>query len=142
MRIQPLNKFRWQCPCLGIAQHQFTQRFAVVINQLARNNDPAFIRGAVKMAEALKQQPRQLRRIAQRRRILEAVTGVPANPRLGGVGEDKTHLRIMCQFQKLIVLAVNADLTIYRADKARFADRLALLIQTTNDRGIQTILSA
>jgi hypothetical protein len=46
------------------------------------------------------------------------------------------------QFQKLIVLVVDADFPVNGADKTRIADRFALLVQATNDGGVQAILGA
>lgn len=57
--IQPCHKRFRQRPLLRIAQHQFPQRFTVIINQLAGNDDPAFIRRAGEMAVAFKQQAGQ-----------------------------------------------------------------------------------
>ncbi len=48
----------------------------------------------------------------------------------------------MGERQKFIVLAVDADFTIYGTNKTRIAYRFSLLIQTTNNCGIQTILGA
>ena len=94
------------------------------------------------MAEALKQQARQFRRIAHGRRIVEFVTRVIADPGLGGVREDKTHIGVVGQFQERIILAVDVDLPVNRADKTALTYRFALLIQAANDGGIEAILGA
>ncbi len=138
--VQPLGKGRWQRPLLGIAQYQFTQGIAVIVNQFTRYDHPAFIRCAVEMAETLEQQTSQFRRIADRWRILKLIPGVIADPRLRGVGEDKAHVRVVGQFQEFVVLIVNADFAVHRADQARVADRFALLIQATDDGGIEAVL--
>jgi hypothetical protein len=44
------------------------------------------------------------------------------------------------QFQELIVLVINADFAVNGADKTRIANRFALLVQATNDGGVQAIL--
>ncbi|MNI53518.1 hypothetical protein D3C73_1083580 [compost metagenome] len=114
--VQPLHERVRQRPLLRITQHQFTQRIAVVINQFARNDYPAFIQRAVKMAVTLKQQAGQLGRIAYRRRIVELVARVITDPGFRCIGENKTHIRVMRQFQELIVFAIDADFTVNRAN--------------------------
>ena len=140
--IQPRNECRRQRPLLCIAQHQFTQGIAVVVDEFARNDNPAFIRCPVKVGKALEQQTRQFGRIADSWRIVKLIPRVIADPRLRGIGEDKPHVRVMGELQKFIVLAVDADFTIHGTNKTRIAYRFPLLIQTTNNRGIQTILGA
>ena len=140
--IQPLDKRLRQRPLLRIAQHQFAECFTVVVDKLARNDNPAFVRCAVKVAKALKQQSRQFRRIAYRRGIVELVSGVIADTGFRGVRKDKTHIGVVGQRQKRIILIVDADFTVNGADKTRIAYRLTLLIQTPNDGGVQTLLGA
>ena len=140
--IQPLNKCFGQCPFLCVAQHQFTQRVAVVVDQLTRNDDPTFIQRAVEMAETFEQQTRQFCRIAYCWRIIKFVARMIANTRFCGVGKDEAHFRIMCKFQEFIVVTVDADFTVYRTNQTRIADRFSLLIQATNNGGIQPILRA
>ena len=140
--IQPRNECRRQRPLLCIAQHQFTKGIAVVVDEFARNDNPAFIRSPVKVGKAFEQQTRQFGRIADSWRIVKLIARVIADPRLRGIGEDKPHLRVMGEFQEFIVLAVDADFTIHGTNKTRIAYRIPLLIQTTNNRGIQTILGA
>ena len=94
------------------------------------------------MAKTFKQQARQFCRIAYRWRIIKFVARMVADACFCGVGKDKTHFRVMCQLQEFIVFTVDADFTINRANQTRVADRFPLLIQTTNDGGVQTILSA
>ena len=48
----------------------------------------------------------------------------------------------MRQFQEFIVFTVDADFTINRANQTRVADRFPLLIQATDNGGVQTILRA
>ena len=138
--IQPRNECRRQRPLLCIAQHQFTQGIAVVVDEFARNDNPAFIRCPVKVGKTLEQQTRQFGRIADRWRIVKLIARMIADPRLRGIGEDKPHVRVMGELQKFIVLAVDADFTVHGANKTRIAYRFPLLIQTTNNRGIQTLL--
>ena len=140
--IQPRNECRRQRPLLCIAQHQFTQGIAVVVDEFARNDNPAFIRSPVKVGKAFEQQTRQFGRIAGSRRIVILIARMIADARFRGIGEDKPHVRVMGELQKFIVLAVDADFTIYGTNKTRIAYRFSLLIQTTNNRGIQTILGA
>ena len=139
--VKPLDKGGRQRPLPGIAQDEFAQRVTVVVNQLARNNDPAFIRCTVEVAITLKQQSRQLRRVAHRRGIVESVTRVVADTRFGGVRENKAHIRIVRQFQERIILAVDVDLPVNRADKTALTYRFTLPVQAANDSGIETILS-
>lgn len=138
--IQPRNECCRQRPLLCIAQHQFTQGIAVVVDEFARNDNPAFIRCPVKVGKALEQQTRQFGRIADSWRIVKLIPRVIADARLRGIGEDKPYVRVMGERQKFIVLAVDADFTIYGTNKTRIAYRFSLLIQTTNNCGIQTIL--
>ncbi|CSP53714.1 Uncharacterised protein [Shigella sonnei] len=140
--IQPLNKCFWQCPLLRIAQHQFTQRVAIVVDQLTRDDDPTFIQRTVEMAKAFEQQTGQFCRIAYRWRVIEFIARMVADPRFGGVRENKAHFRVVRQFQEFIVFTVDADFTINRANQTRVADRFPLLIQATDNGGIQTILRA
>ena len=139
--IQPGNECRRKRPRLCVAQHQFTQGIAVVVDEFARNDDPAFIRCPVKVGKAFEQQTRQFGRIADRWRIVKLIARVIADARLRGIGEDKSHVRVMGELQKFIVLAVDADFTVHGTNKTRIAYRFTLLIQTTNNRGIETILS-
>ena len=140
--IQPGDKRFRQRPLLGIAQHQFTQRLAVVINQLAGNDHPTFIRRAGEVAVAFKQQASQFCRIAYRWRIVKTVAGVVADPGLSGIGKHKAHIRIMRQTQQLLIIGIGADFTIYRSNQTRIAHRFALLIQAANNRGIEAVLGA
>ena len=55
---------------------------------------------------------------------------------------NKAHFRVVSQFQEFIVFTVDADFTINRANQTRVADRFTLLIQATDNGGIQTILRA
>ena len=50
-------------PTLRIAQHQFTQRVAIIVNQLTRDDDPTFIQRTVEMAKTFEQQTGQFCRI-------------------------------------------------------------------------------
>lgn len=94
------------------------------------------------MAEAFEQQPGQFRRITYRRGIVKTVPGMVADTGLGGVGEDKTDIRIVRQAQKFIVIVVGANFAVYRTNKTRIANRFALFIQSANNRGIEAVLSA
>ena len=140
--VEPLNKGGRQRPLLRIAQDEFAQCVTVVVNQLAGNDDPALVSRTVEVAKALKQQTRQLRRIAHRRGIVDAVTRVVADTRFGGVREYKPHIGIVSQFQKCAIVVIDADFPVNGADQPGLAHRLALLIQATNDRGVQPILGA
>ena len=110
--IQPLNKRFRQRPFLSVAQNQFTQRITVIINQFARDDNPAFIQCAVKIAEAFEQQTRQFSRITYRWRVVKLIARVVTDTCFRGVREHKTHIRIMCQLQELIVFAIDADFTV------------------------------
>ena len=138
--IQPLHKRSGQAPLLSVTQYQLAQRLAIVINQFTRNDNPAFIKRAVKTGITFKQQPRQLRGVADRGRVIKCVTGMVANTGFCGIRENKTHVRVMRQFQEFIVILIDADFTVNRTDQTRVANRLALFIQTTNNRGIEPVL--
>lgn len=84
-------------PIHSIAQHQRLQRLAVIIDQLAGNNHPSLVGRTGEMLVTLKQQTGQFRRITDRRRVVKPIPGMVADARLGGVGEDKPHLRVMRQ---------------------------------------------
>ena len=92
------------------------------------------------MAEAFEQQSGQFSRITHRRCILKLIARVVADASFSRVGEHKTHIWIMRQLQELIVFAIDADFAVNRTDQTGIAYGLALLIQTTNDGGIETIL--
>ena len=140
--IQPLNKCFWQCPLLRVAQHQFTQCIAVIVDQFTWYDDPTFILRSVEMAKTFEQQTGQFCRITYRWRVIEFIARMVADTRFGGVRENKAHFRVVRQFQEFIVFTVDADFTINRANQTRVADRFPLLVQTTDNGGVQTILRA
>ncbi|STE86204.1 Uncharacterised protein [Escherichia coli] len=78
-------------------------------------------------------------RIAYRWCVIEFIARMVADPRFGGVRENKAHFRVVRQFQEFIVFTVDADFTINRANQTRVADRFPLLIQATDNGGVQTI---
>ena len=94
------------------------------------------------MAKAFEQQTGQFCRIAYRWRVIEFIARMVADTRFGGVRENKAHFRVVRQFQEFIVFTLDADFTINRANQTRVADRFPLLIQATDNGGVQTILRA
>ncbi len=138
--MQPLAKGRRQRPLLRIAQHQFPQRFAVVINKLAGNDHPSFVGCAIKAAETFEQQTGQFGRIACRRLIFKLIARVVADARFGGIRKHEANIRVMRKLQKLVIVLINVDFAIDRTDKTRVADGFALLVQAANNGGVKTVL--
>ena len=129
-----------QLPVARIAQHQLAQRVAVMVDQLAGDDQPAFVFCAAKVFKARPQQLRQLTGKAGCGRIRQTIRFDKGDARFGGVGEDEPHLRRARQRQKILVLDVRLDLAIQAADQARFANALALLVKPADERGIEPVL--
>jgi putative protein kinase ArgK-like GTPase of G3E family len=84
---------------LRVAYNQFVQRFTVIINQFTRNDNPAFIRRPVEVAEAFEQQARQFCRVTYRWRIIKLVARVIADTGFGGVGKTKRISGLCASFR-------------------------------------------
>ena len=84
-RRHPVGKRRGKLPLLRILQYQRFERLAVIVDKLARDNDPPLIHCALKMIKTLQQQTCQFSRKAYRRRIIDPVCRVIANSGFGGI---------------------------------------------------------
>ena len=140
--VHPVNELSFQIPVLGVVVAALLQLFAVVVDQLAAQDDQTLIGSAVESLVALEQHAGQLCREAVGGHLVErAVALGVSNAGLGGVGYNGLQLFGAGQSQHFVPLAVHigAHTVGHAGDHALCIDLLALLA-AAQVQGVQALL--
>ena len=140
--VHPVDEGRLQIPVLGVVVAALLQLFAVVVDQLAGQDDQTLVSSTVECLVALEQHAGQLCGEAVGRNLIElAVALRVGDAGLSGVGNDGLQIGRTCQFQHFVPLAVDvgAHTVGHAGDHALCIDLLALLA-AAQVQGVQAFL--
>lgn len=128
--VHPVDELSFQIPVLGVVVAALLQLFAVVVDQLAAQDDQTLVRSTVECLVALVQHAGQLCGEAVGRNLIErAVALGVSDAGLGGVGYNCFQILRAGQSQHFIPLTINvgADTVRHAGDHALCIHLLALL---------------
>ena len=140
--VHPVDELSFQIPVLGVVVAALLQLFAVVVDQLAAQDDQTLVRGTVECLVALVQHTGQLCGEAVGRNLIKrAVALGVSDAGLGGVGYNRFQILRAGQSQHFIPLAIDvgADTVRHAGDHALCIHLLALLA-AAQIQGVQALL--
>ena len=140
--VHPVDELRFQIPVLGVVVAALLQLFAVVVDQLAAQDDQALVGSALERLVALIQHTGQLCGEAVGGHLVECAVALGVgDASLGGVGYNSLQICRAGQSQHFVPLAVHigADAVGHAGDHTLGIDLLALLT-AAQIQGVQTLL--
>ena len=140
--VHPVDEFSCQIPVLGVVVAALLQLFAVVVDQLAAQDDQTLIRSAIECLVALVQHAGQLCGEAVGRNLIEGAVALGVSDTgLGGVGYNCFQILRAGQGQHFIplVIDVGADAVRHAGDHTLCIHLLALLA-AAQVQGVQALL--
>ena len=137
--LQPGLERLGKPPLLGGLQAALFEVAAVVVDQLAGQQDEAGALLAAEGGEALIEQAGQLAGVGGLRLVVKAVLAGVDDARLGGVGDDDAHIRVVRQRQIALEIFIRGEAALDALDDALVLAGLAVHL-TAQDQGIQAVL--
>ena len=128
-----------EVPLVGGLEAALLEVAAVVVDQLARQQDEAGALRAAERGEALIQQAGQLAGEGGLGLVVKAVLASVDDAGLGGVGDDETHVLVVRQREVALEVLVRGDAALHALDDAGVLHGLAVNL-TAQDLGIQAVL--
>ena len=137
--LEPFRETFSQFPQVDVLADAFLQVLAVFENQLAREEDHALGRIALEELVPMVQELGQFAGIGGRGGILELAGRIEGDTRLGGVGDDETHLRLFGQFHISLEISIGIDTPADDINQVHAVHRLSVQ-ETLKVQVIQAVL--
>ena len=137
--FEPDTESVGQFPKVDILADTLFQVLAVLENELAREDDEAFVGCSLKMLVAVIQKLRKLAGIGTCRLVVEFAGGIEGYTCFGGIGDNETYLGLFRKFQVLIELGVRVEAAGDNVDQVHAVYRLAVQ-QALQIQVIQAVL--
>ena len=136
---QPGLEFLGEAPLLGGLHAALLQVAAVVVDQLAGQEDEAGALGAAEGGEALIEQAGQLAGIGGLGLVIELVLAGVDDAGLGGVGDDDAHIPVVRQGEVALEVLIRGEAALDALDDAGILGGLAVHL-AAQDQGVQAVL--
>ena len=124
--LEPFRETFSQFPQVDVLADAFLQVLAVFEDQLAREEDHALGRIALEELVPMVQELGQFAGIGRSGGILELAGRIEGDTRLGGVGDDETHLRLLGQLHISLEISIGIDTPADNIDQVHAVHRLAV----------------
>ena len=138
-RLKPVAEALSKVPQVDVLADALLQVLAVLEDEFARENDESLVRSTLEVLVAMVQQLRQLAGIGRGGSVVKLAGRVEGDARLGRVGDDEAHLRLLGELQVTLEVLIGAQAPADDVDQVHAVHGLPVL-QALQVQVIQAVL--
>ena len=125
--LEPVPETFPEVPQVDVLADALLQVLAVLEDQLAREDDEALVHRSIEVLVAVIEELGELARIGGSRRIVQLAGRIEGDARLGGVGDDEAHFRLLGELQVGLEVLVGIDAPADDVDQVHAVHGLSVL---------------